>query len=206
MTVLAPYGFAADGGTERETNDEANAEVTATEIDPTTETPVESLTDPGSLRGREGPTVAERTHAHEDPDHCEATAAGRAVVGVTNDSGAVLLLRPEDADRVFLPNTVVEADGDWADAARRAVAEEAGTTVRLDGVERLRTVDHVVGTDGDTRHQNTTWHVLFRGSPVDASDDVSSGVDGWRAGWYDELPADPDESGDVIGDVRAVLD
>ena len=211
MTVHAPYGFATDGGTDTETNAGPEA-VTAAVVDPERADPLKSLTDPAALRDRTNVTALESTYTHEDPDHCEASAAGRAVVGVTNSDGEALLLVPDESDHVILPNTVVESDDDWATVARRTVAKETDTDIRLDGIEYVRTVDHVVetgdGTGNGTRHQNTTQHVLFHASPVDATDETepTAAEDGWHAGWYDELPVDPDEEGDVIADIRTVLD
>jgi len=211
MTVHAPYGFATDGGTDTETNDDTEA-VTAAAVDPERADPVESLTDPATLRERDDVIALESSYTHEDPDHCEASAAGRVIVGATNDDDEALLLVPDESDRVILPNAVVESDDDWATAARRAVAEETDTDVRLDGIEYVRTVEHVVetgdGTGDGTRHQNTTQHVLFHASPVDATDETESTAaeDGWHAGWYDDLPVDPEEEGDAIADVRTVLD
>jgi ADP-ribose pyrophosphatase YjhB (NUDIX family) len=207
MTVNIPYDFATDGGTDTETSDGSEA-VTAAAVDPQTEEPMESLTDPAVLRERTDVTALESTYTHEDPDHCEASAAGRVIVGVTNGDGEALLLVSDESDHVILPNTVVESGDDWATAARRAVAENTDTDVRLDGVEYVRTVDHIVETDGGTRHQNTTQHVLFHGLPVDGTEETGHAAadDGWHAGWYDDLPVDPDEEGDVIADIRTVLD
>jgi len=207
MTVHAPYGFATDGGTDIETSDESEV-VTAAALDPETEESIESVMDPAVLRERADVTTLESTYTHEDPDHCEATAAGRVVVGVTNGDGEALLLVSDESDHVLLPNAVVESGEDWATAARRAVADDADTDVRLDGVEYVRTVDHVVETDDGSRHQNTTQHVLFHGSPVDATEETerTAADDGWHAGWYDELPVDPDEEGDPLADIRTVLD
>ncbi|WP_436927788.1 NUDIX domain-containing protein [Halosimplex amylolyticum] len=208
MTVHLPYGFATDGGTDTETNDGSDA-VTAAAVDPEREDPVKSLTDPTALRERDDVIAHDTTYTHETPDHCEATAAGRVIVGATtDDDDEVLLLVRSESDHVILPNAVVESGDDWATVARRTVAEETGTTVRLDGVEYVRTVDHVVETDEGTRHQNATQHVLFHASPVGVSDgnDPTAAADGWRAGWYDELPVDPDEEGDVIADIRTVLE
>ena len=210
MTVHLPYGFATDGGTDTETNDGDAGGRLGAAIDPERDEPVESLTDPTALRARDDVTALENTYTHENPDHCEATAAGRVVVGVTNDDGEALLLVADERDHAMLPNTVVDADEDWARAARSAVADGVDTSVRLDGVESVRTVEHVVEADGDTRHQNTTHHVLFHASPTDA--DVGGGPavaqDGWHAGWYDELPVDPavEDFEDVIADIRMVLE
>lgn len=209
MTVHLPYGFATDGGTDTETNDDdANEVLTAAAVDPETDQAVESLTDPAALRERDDVTAVGTTYTHETPDHCEATAAGRMIVAVTNDAGDALLLVADEGDHVILPNTVVEAGDDWATAARHTVAADTDTTVRLDGIEYVRTVEHRVETDDGSRHQQTTQHVLVHASPTDASGGgaPTAAEDGWHAGWYDELPVDPEEDGDVITDIRTVLD
>jgi ADP-ribose pyrophosphatase YjhB (NUDIX family) len=171
---------------------------------------IDSLTDPTAWAEREDVATRERTYTHEDPDHCEADAVGRAVLGVTNDDGEVLLLVGDDDSHAILPNSVVGSGEDWAAVGRRTVEESAGVSVYLESVEEVRTVEHEVETDGESRHQNTTRHVLFGASPSVASGDASEPVvtddSDWTAGWYEEIAVEINEAGDVVDDIRAVIE
>lgn len=185
-------------GTEREATDE------------------QRLADPETLTARDDVAVSESTYPHEDFDHCEADSDGRVVVGVTTDAGEVLLQVHESEDHVLVPNEVV-ADGDWDGAARRA-AEQFGVTVELDGVERVRVVEHVEVDERpedpdaipeDAEFVERTHHVVV-GASVAAEEvpDPSADSDDWTVGWYHELPVDvPDDaSGDSLDDIRTFLE
>ncbi|PSP74953.1 hypothetical protein BRC81_17425 [Halobacteriales archaeon QS_1_68_20] len=75
--------------------------------------------------------LREGTVTHEERDYCESEAAGRAIVGVTDEQGRVLVLFNETADRPALPNEVVDPGDDWASVGRRAVdAPDEGWTGR----------------------------------------------------------------------------
>jgi hypothetical protein len=174
------------------------------------------IPDPDALTTRDGVDVSESTYPHEDFDHCEADSDGRVVVGVTTDAGEVLLQVHESEDHVLVPNEVV-ADGDWDGAARRA-AEQFGVPVELDGVERVRVVDHVEVDERPEDHSDvpddapvveTTHHVVV-GASVATADvpEPSADDDEWTVGWYDELPVDvPDDaSGDSLDDIRTFLE
>lgn len=152
-----------------------------------------SLTDPESIRDRDGVEYDERTYVHGDPEHCEADADGRTIVGVTDGSGRTLLLVDESESVALLPNEPVEPGGDWADCARRVAEATVGHPVEIDAVERVRAVRHRVEGDGDL--QTRTHHVVFRASleveePAGGLDVEGSGD--WNAGWYGAAPVDVD--------------
>lgn len=169
---------------------------------------VGSITDPATLTDHEDVDAEERTYTHPDPDHCEAGIDGRAVLGVTDADGALLLWVHESEDRAILPNVPVETGGDWARTAREYLTETADLPVDLDAVERVREVDHVVERDGEQTHLGTTHHVVFAGSPATDGGDVTDLAadtlnEDWTAGWYADVPVDleADDAG-VLADVR----
>ena len=161
--------------------------------------------DPESLADTAAVEVQEATFTHEDADHCEAGAAGRAIVGVTDNAGEILLCIRGDGDHAILPNGIVENEGEWRETAREAV-ETLGVDIDLDGVERVRRVDHE--PEGGT-HLETTHHVVFRAThsgegrdePAIACDDE------WTARWVAESPVDLDREGESVSDdIRLFLD
>lgn len=162
--------------------------------------------DPEQLFADDAVDAERRTYTHEDAGHCEATAAGRAIVGVTDDDGRLLLLVNRDEEHAVLPNETVDADEDWAAAGRRRVEEMAGIDVALDGVERVRRVEHVVEDEGAP--PDTTHHVVFGASP--ASDATLDGLcedNDWEMGWHDGLPVeDEDDDAGALDDIRLFLE
>lgn len=222
MTENIPFGFGTGGGRQSERQCEDSTEVITDGGEPSAATRdrsepnadgnrhgVKSLTDPTAWAEREGVTTRERTYTHEDADHCEADAIGRAVVGVTSDEGEILLLVDDDGSHAILPNCVVDSGEDWATVGRRTVEDSTGVSVGLDAVEEVRTVEHEVETEGEARHQNTTRHVLFRASPSagsgDAGEPAVTDDSDWTVGWYEEIPVEMDEAGDVVDDIRTFI-
>ncbi|NHN61318.1 MULTISPECIES: hypothetical protein [Halorussus] len=171
--------------------------------------PTDSLTDPETLRDREDVRFTEETVVRGDRDHCATDIAGRAVVGVTDGAGAVLLAIHE-ADQVgMLPHGPVDPGDDWAEVARDTVEPVTGVPFELDGVEVVRELDHVV--EGEDEPHSSTHNVIFRASLADAAareaDPSLDENDHWNAGWFDEVPDElvPDE-GPVEDDVRMFVD
>jgi len=181
-------------------------------FEPASESVSTESIDPATLAERSGVEYCEETFTHEERAHCEAGAAGRAIVGVTNRSGELLLWVDGDGHAI-LPNVVVDPDADWWAVAREDVTATTSLAVEFEGVERVRAVDHEVETDTGTTHLETTHHVVFRASPAPATGDRVA-LDGdtcdetWTAGWYDHAPVDLDAAGDdsVAADVRLFLD
>lgn len=169
--------------------------------DPPTEDP--TPIDPETLRDREGIEYAERTYTHESEDHCESDAVGRAVVGVTDDEGRVLLLVHASGSHAILPNATVDPDERFRAVARGAVADDAGVSAVIDGPVAVRRVEHLAG-DADDPH-SVTHHVLFAASP-DGEADPATGDADLTAGWHDSMPVEFEEAGDVVDDVRRFLD
>lgn len=163
--------------------------------------------DPEIAADRDAVEYAERTYVHGSADHCEADAAGRAVVGVTDEAGRALVLVDRENGMAILPNEVVDGD-DWRPAARRAVAEATGLEVAIDEPIRIRRVQHTT-EDAETPH-NRTWHVVFEATAADSDTDPQTPEDApvsaeWCDGLPVEPPADQPAEGDVLDDVRAFL-
>ena len=159
--------------------------------------------EPAQLREREDVAYDERTYVHDDETHCAADAAGRTVVGVTNERSKVLLLVA--GEHAILPNCTVDADEDWAPVARETAAETAGGPVALERVRAVRRVEHCV-EGADTPH-NVTFQVVFEASP-EAETAPTAEDDDWTAGWFDEIPVPfdaEDSHGDAVADVRRFL-
>jgi hypothetical protein len=149
---------------------------------------------------------AQRTYVHDDADYCAHGTDGRVIVGVTNDTGEVLLLVNDARAHAILPNCHVE-DGDWADVARRTVEESTGIAIDLDGPEVVRAVDHEI--QGEDECDSRTHHVLYRARPVAAAkeDEPICEDPDWRIGWFAEVPYEiDDEHGDVLDDIERFLE
>lgn len=197
MPVRIHQEDTADDGSTGETSDDGEGGEPSVEA---------TLAGPESLFDREDVEFRETTYVHDDRDHCESEVDGRAVVGVTNGEGEVLLLEHRSGEHAILPNEVVEPGEDWAAVGRRAVEEATGVTVRIDDTVRVREVEHVV--DGEPGPHATTHHVVFSasvaGSPDDAAGIVASEAR-WDAGWFDEVPVDAGQD-DVLDDVRLFVE
>ncbi|WP_327051622.1 NUDIX domain-containing protein [Halomicrococcus gelatinilyticus] len=173
--------------------------MTTQQSDETTQTAsVEPITDAETLRERDDVPV------HDDEDVVDEGTLDvvddlddLAVVGVTNDDGAVLLRRLTEDCEWKLPVEEVARDEDYADAARRAVEEVVGLPVALHAVEAAW---HFEARLADGDRTATRDFVVFSASPasdapdlddlpVDAAEDAPAAV-----GWFDELPADAEEA------------
>ncbi|PSQ36821.1 hypothetical protein BRD05_02000 [Halobacteriales archaeon QS_9_70_65] len=157
--------------------------------------------EPARLREREDVEYDERRYVHDDESHCAADAAGRVVVGVTNEHGEVLVLVA--GDDAVLPNRTVGPDEDWAAVARETAAEPAGGPVALEGVRAVRRVEHRV--EGADSPHSVTFQVVVGASPAGEADPGVEGDDR-TADWFDEVPVDGgDGRGDAVADVRRFL-
>ena len=171
--------------------------------------PTDSLTDPETLRDREDVRFAEETVVREDRDHCATDIAGRAIVGVTDGAGAVLLTIHEADSVGMLPHGPVDPGEDWAEVARDTVELVTGVSFEIDGVELVRDLDHVV--EGEAEPHSSTYNVIFRASLADeaarAADPSLDENDHWNAGWFEEVPEElmPD-AGRIEDDVRLFVD
>jgi len=153
----------------------------------TAPTPTESLTDPASLRGRDGVEYVTETEA----DHFgqDDGVAGVAVVGLTNDDGALAFASFEDV--TILPHAVVETGEDYATVARDAASDLLGVDVDLDDVVRVRRKQSPAG---GTSAEHVAHVVVFAASPPgdgslpDAEDVTSCQAE--STGWFDGVPDD----------------
>ena len=157
--------------------------------------------EPAVLREREDVDYDERRYVHDDETHCAADAAGRVVVGVTNEHDEVLVLVA--GEHAVLPNRTVGPDEDWAAVARETAAEPTGGPVTLEGVRAVRRVEHRV--EGADSPHNVTFQVVVEATPAGEADPGVEDDDG-TAGWFDEVPIDGgDGRGDAVADVRRFL-
>lgn len=143
----------------------------------------------------------ETTYDHDGPEHCEAAADGRVVVGVTNDAGEVVLTVDQERGYAFVPNAVVEPDEQFADVARQTAETLLETTVAVESVHRVRQLTHRV--DGTPQEQTT--HVVVSATPTERAGDPTTPADGMTAGWHSELPDGIDAVGDVATDIGVFL-
>lgn len=203
---------------------------TAAEEDATTDTSATRVAtrtiDPAALADDHHVDYTERVYPHEDADHCESDAEGRAIVGVTREDGAVLLVVNPGEDHAILPHPTVEPDESYVAAARERTEEIAGTPVDVGEPLAVRRVDHYTVDAGEVddpadfepapsaEPHNSTYHVVFAASVADggAADTPGDapGVDDpdWHADWFHELPVEVDESeaGDALDDLQRFLD
>jgi hypothetical protein len=147
---------------------------------------VEALTDPERLRGRGIEFVDERMG--EDfaaAEFHDGDIAGRALLGITNDDGAVLLLEHEDQPPI-LPMCGVDEGDDWAAVGRGTVDDVPGLEATLAGVERVRTAEY---PDGGEWARN--YYVVFEGAVAGAErlpEEPTVKDEAWEADWYDAVP------------------
>ena len=138
---------------------------------------------------------------YDDSDHCEATATDRAAVGVTNDSGEVLLVVDENREYALLPSEIVEPDDSVLGVARDTVEGVLDTTISTERVRRIRQIDH----RPNGTHQQRTTHVVVSATPTESPVEPATPGDNRTAGWHDELPAHVDAVNDSLADIRLFL-
>lgn len=168
--------------------------------DTTSTDPTESLSDPDTLRDRDGVEYLEMTEA----DHFgqDEGVAGVAVVALTNADGALAFASFEDV--TILPHAVVEAGDDYATVARDAAADLLGIDVDLDSVARVRRKATPPGGSDGVAHV-----VVFTASPAgdsvlpDATDVTSCQAE--STGWFDRVPEDI-QTAEMREDARLFLD
>lgn len=203
------------------TDDGPPADSSTTDAPSAADSTLDSLADPESLRDREEVRFTDETAVHDDRDHCNTDIDGRAVVGVTNDDGEVLLAVHREETVAMLPHGRVEAGDDWLTTARRKVEITTDLPFEIDGVEAVREIDHVV--EGEDDPHATTYGVVFRASlagdsadaddtadaddpaddPANVADPSTDDNDHWDADWFDAVPENtPPGSGLVADDIR----
>lgn len=175
---------------------------------PTTDSEtIDELPDPEALRDRDDVDYREDTVVHDEA-HLELNESidGRAIVGLTDAEGRLLLRRAGCDDDLVLPHPPVEPGEDFAAVARRGIDELAGIDVVVDGVERVRRVEFRL--EGDEQRRTTVHHVVLRASPradatgAEAALDVTGTPD---VDWFDEAPESVPE-GEPGADLRLFLE
>lgn len=167
-----------------------------------------SVTDPVAAADSAGLAIDQRTHVHENreqyQDHCESDAIGRAIVGITDADDQLLLLVSREEKAAMLPNETVAPGEDWATVGREWVEGAAGIDVTIDGIERVRRVDHEI--EGEDSPESTIYHVVFGGSvPSEATIDGLCADNPFELGWHDELPVAEEEESAHVADVRLFI-
>lgn len=152
---------------------------------------LDEIRDPATVADRPDVDRHEHTFVHGDEDHCETGYAGRAIVGVTNDDGAVLAHFDAETPAVVLPNGKVDPGEDYVAAGEAAVEERTGVPVRIESPACVRTVHHRV--EGEDEPFETTRQMVFRAAPTtDDPEPVPGGPAADREqvtlAWLSELP------------------
>jgi hypothetical protein len=172
---------------------------------------IESFSDPEDLRDREAVRFTHEEAVHDDRDHCNVDIEGRAVVGVTNDAGEVLLAVHKEEGVAMLPHGAVESGDDWVAVARRKGEITTDLDFEIGGVEVVREIDHFA--EGEDEPHATTYGVVFHasfvGDPESTSAENPSHPDNehWDADWFGAVPENtPEGSGLVEDDIRLFVD
>lgn len=159
--------------------------MTTTPTDETAEpSEIDSITDLETLRARSDVPVREETDV-VDRETVEAISEldNMAITGVTDDAGAVLLMRVTETCGLKPPSAAVAPGDDYAAAARKWVETQAGFEIALDAVEGVWDLA-VRLEDGDRTARRS--FVLFGATP--ATDPTDAEPEAYDTGWYDELP------------------
>ncbi|WP_267639876.1 hypothetical protein [Haloarchaeobius amylolyticus] len=183
----------------------------ATDVPPT----FEQFSDLQSLADEVDADYRETPNDHESESHCEAEYAGRAIAGITDEQGRLLLMVHEPSGKPLMPNVKVEGDEAWLPPALAEIDHLVGLAVEFAGTERIRRVDHHI--EGSDEVFESTTHVVFRAVPAagpedrpepslnpDAieNDDVDPGD--FTVDWFASIPGD--ESGMVEADAALFLE
>jgi hypothetical protein len=151
------------------------------------------------------------TLTHEDAErydeHSETDVIGRAIVGVTDVDGRVLLVVHPEERIATLPNDTVAPDEEWATVGRSWVEGAAGVDVTIEDIERVRRVEHAIeNRDGV---ESVTYQIVF-GASIPSAGTIPDGLcadNPWELGWYGELPFRMDDAGPgILDDIRLFLD
>jgi hypothetical protein len=145
-----------------------------------------TVTDPAAVAERRGVAFERRTYEHENVEHCETDAAGRAIIGVTDLDGRVLIVAQFQEEHAVLPNETVDPDGDWAAVGRERIEGMVGVEVTLNDVRLVREVEHHI--DGELRSR--TYHVVFGAALTTPSASLDGLCDDtpWDLRWIDAVP------------------
>ncbi|SER68527.1 NUDIX domain-containing protein [Natrinema salaciae] len=162
---------------------------------------MDSFSHPESLRDRESIPFHEETRS-VDRTAFESIAEdvdSHAVVGITNDEGAVLLQNDGSHGWTLLAFPA-EPGADWTTVVRQEATELLGIEVVLDQVERVRRLD--LHLSSDDRQSVTMYNVVFRGA-VDGTIDLEERRrtnDDPKLGWFTGVSDEQD--GAVADDIR----
>ncbi|HET7325232.1 MAG TPA: hypothetical protein VFJ06_12975 [Halococcus sp.] len=159
------------------------------------------MTDPKAIAERQEVAFERRTYEHDNVEHCEAEAVGRAIVGVSDTNGQVLVAVHSQEEYAILPNDTVEPGDDWAAVGREWIESMASVEVTLDDIRLVREVEHLV--EGEPRSR--THHVIFGGTLANPDATLSKLCDDnpWELRWIDAVPDWlPEDPQGVHGDIE----
>ena len=176
--------------------------------------PANGTIDPERLFDDDSIDTAERTYTHGNEEHYRnhhgAGTVGQVIVGITDAGGRLLLLTDPENGYVLLPNDTVGSGEHWTTVGREWVEGQADIEVTIDGIERLRRVEHAI--KGEETPRSLVHHVVLSGAavstaPREAPLDELGADNPWELGWYEQLPYEvEDPESDLIDDIRLFLD
>lgn len=102
----------------------------------------------------------------------------------------------------MLPHDTVASGEEWATVGREWVEGAAGIDVTINGIERVRRIDHGI-EDGDAL--SMTYHVVFSGSASETTIDGLCADNPFELGWYEELPVAEDGDSESVADIRLFI-
>ena len=169
---------------------------------------MDSLLNPTSLRSQADVDFREEQSVDEQDefDYFESID-GLVAVGVTNATGAVLLMNSPHGWR--LPYGPVDTDEDWVLAGQNVSEELTGVSARVTRAERVAQITRCL--ERDEERKTTSYDVVLRTAPV-TGEPVSSdpGFGPWgelEVDWFDAVPEDAYWGhGDAVDDIRLFLE
>lgn len=169
---------------------------------------MESIVDPDSLRERTDIEFREERSTDEQDgfDYFESID-GMVAVGLTNSTGAVLLMNSPHGWR--LPYGPVDMDEDWVLAGQHVGEELTGVSVSITRAERVARITRCL--QNEEERKTTSYDVVLRAAPVandPVADDPSFGPwDELEVDWFNIVPEDAYWShGDAVDDIRRFLE
>lgn len=153
---------------------------------------VEPVTDPRSLRDREG------VQFHEDTDVVDRETFETvrelddlAIVGVTNADGAVLLRRLTEDCKLKPPSIAVEPGEEFTATAHRAVEANTGLALAFEALEGAWRYE--ARLEDDEERAATRHFVVYSASPDGEAADgdppaIPEDREAAEVAWYEEFP------------------
>jgi hypothetical protein len=168
---------------------------------------MDSLPDPGSLRGRsDTPFREEQSVAERNDFEYFDSIGGMVAVGVLGEGDEVLLMNGPHGWR--LPYGTVEAGADWVTVGERYATAMTGVDIEVRSVERVTEVTRRLegGRDETTNHDVVLRTAPVRGHPI-AATPAFGPWDDVEVEWFSGVPGDAYwDHGDAVDDIRRCLE